>query len=450
MKNPFPEAAPHDLPSPAAAAAAAAANRRVNDIEYLTSEEVLQVLGIKKASLYTYVSRGMVRTIKRPGQKKANLYLKSDVDRLRSRFSNRHGVPVVSHSLRYGEPVVQSWICEISAAGPRYRGYLASDLVRDERSFEFVAELVWSGLPRLRDSPWPCVASPTVWLAHEQMSEQNNRSVLSLLARTALGMTSLELQSAETAHLDARSAGIRLIQAFTGTAGWLGPGKAYAPQLGEEYTAQVLMRGLGLPASPADPSCLTLMNAALVLSADHELSAPTFVARICASTGADLHACVIAALMAQSGPMQLGGMTDLEFLLQADAARFSGHTTPGHSALLSMKDIPCFGHPLYDRDPRANVLLELTRACALLTNDGRALLETVDHLGQNSGRHPNLFAARVIMARALGLPAGTAALINTVGRTAGWVAHAVEQRLAGAMLRPRAQYMGKQHPRAGF
>ena len=74
----------------------------------------------------------------------------------------------------------------------------------------------------------------------------------------------------------------------------------------------------------------------------------------------------------------------------------------------------------------------------------------MDRLGQNSGRHPNLFAALVIMARALGLPAGTAALINTVGRTAGWVAHAVEQRLAGAMLRPRAKYMGKQHPRTGF
>jgi citrate synthase len=130
------------------------------------------------------------------------------------------------------------------------------------------------------------------------------------------------------------------------------------------------------------------------------------VARICASTGADLHACVIAALMAQSGPMQIGGATDLEFLLQTDAAKFSGHTKPGHSALLLMKDIPCFGHPLYARDPRADLLLELTRACALLT--------------------------------------------NTVGRTAGWVAHAVEQRLAGAMLRPRAQYMGKQHPRTGF
>lgn len=450
MENPFPEAAPDDLTS-----AAAAANRKVNDIEYLTSEEVLQVLGIKKASLYTYVSRGMVRTIKRPGQKKANLYLKSDVDRLRSRFSNRDGGPVVSHSLRYGEPVVQSWICEISASGPRYRGHLASDLVRDERSFEFVAELVWSGLPKLRDIPWPCALSPSPsasredWPAGAQLPEQNSRSVLSLLARTALDMTSLELQSAEIAHLDARSAGIRLIQAFAGTAGWLGPGKANAPPQGDEYTAQVLMRGLGLPAAPADPSCLTLMNAALVLSADHELSAPTFAARICASTGADLHACVIAALMAQSGPMQIGGATDLEFLLQADGRGSAGQEAPGHSALLAIKDLPCFGHPLYNRDPRADVLLELTRACALLTDEGRALLETVDRLGRDGGRHPNLFAALVIMARALGLPAGTAALINTVGRTAGWVAHAVEQRLAGAMLRPRAQYMGKQHPRTG-
>jgi hypothetical protein len=80
-------------------------DRRVNDVDYLTSEEVMHALGIKKASLYTYVSRGLVRTIKQPGQKKANLYLKADVDALRTRIGDGAGGATISHSLRYGDPV---------------------------------------------------------------------------------------------------------------------------------------------------------------------------------------------------------------------------------------------------------------------------------------------------------------------------------------------------------
>ena len=57
------------------------------------------------------------------------------------------------------------------------------------------------------------------------------------------------------------------------------------------------------------------IDAALVMSAEHELSAPTFAARICASTGADLHACVATAMLTQSGPMQVGGAVEVEALI---------------------------------------------------------------------------------------------------------------------------------------
>lgn len=413
-------------------------DRRVNDVDYLSSDEVMKALGIKKASLYTYVSRGLVRTIKQPGQKKANLYLKADVDALRTRVGDGAGGPTISHSLRYGDPVVQSWICDITPAGPRYRGHLALDLVKARRSFEYVAELIWGGLPRLRDSAWVLEAgAPGIeGIARVGgLRDHGWESATRLLVRTALAMTSLERPASETAYLG-RTAGIRLIQAFAATAGCLGPRSAPEPLRDGEHVAALLLRGLG--AAGDDPSAVDVINTALVLSADHELSAPTFVARICASTGVDLYACVVAALMAHCGPMQMGGAADLEDLLQGGDL----------SALVSSQDAPCFGHPLYVTDPRAEALLGVTARCTSVTGAGRRLLEAIETLRAETGRYPNLFGALVIMARALGLPPGGASLINTVGRTAGWIAHAVEQRHAGAMLRPRARYMGEQSPSA--
>lgn len=414
---------PTDSPSPAPSA-----SRRVNDIEYLTSDDVMRALGIRKATLYTYVSRGLVRTIKQPGQKKANLYLKVDVDRLRTRVEDSEVGPVISRSLRYGEPVVQSWICDITPAGPRYRGQPALGLVGARRSFEYVAELIWSGLPRLGDSPWP----PPAAAALDELprhSQEAGPSVTALLTRIALGMTSLERASGDTAYLDGRTAGIRLIQLFAAAAGCLGPAGSPVRSDTPTHVAPLILQGLG---GPADPSCIELMNTALVLSADHELSAPTFVARICASTGVDLYACVIAALMAHSGPMQVGGATDLETLLLGEKDL---------SSVLA-GDVPCFDHPLYVVDPRAEALLDALGRCPAVGALGQALLDAIQAHRAQSGRFPNLFGALVIIERALSLPRGSAVLIHTVGRTAGWIAHAVEQRHAGAMLRPRAKYMG--------
>lgn len=428
---------------PSAAGSASGAeppDRRVNDVDYLTSEEVMKVLSIKKASLYTYVSRGLVRTIKQPGQKKANLYLKADVDALRTRVGDGAGGSTISHSLRYGDPVVQSWICDITRAGPRYRGHLALDLVKQRRSFEYVAELIWGGLPRLRDSAWPLEPGVTAGdgLARAAgAAGQSHESVARLLARTALAMSSLERPSSETAYLG-RSAGIRLIQAFAAIAGCLGPRGLWEPARDQEHVAALLLRGFGATAD--DPSALDAINAALVLNADHELSAPTFVARICASTGVDLYACVVAALMAHCGPMQMGGAADLEDLLLA------GDIAP----LAASQDAPCFGHPLYTTDPRAEALLAVTARCASVTASGRRLLEAIETMRAETDRYPNLFGALVVMVRALGLPPGAASLVNAVGRTAGWIAHAVEQRHAGAMLRPRARYMGEQGPSASY
>ncbi len=131
--------------------------------ELLTAQEASDLLGIKLASLYTYVSRGLLRPVRHP-HRKENRYQRGDVECLKVRSSARQGHgAVAANAMRWGQPVMDTGISEISDEGPRYRGHLASDLVRHPGVFENVAELLWTGV--LTDSPhaWSVEAPTWTW-----------------------------------------------------------------------------------------------------------------------------------------------------------------------------------------------------------------------------------------------------------------------------------------------
>jgi citrate synthase len=193
----------------------------------------------------------------------------------------------------------------------------------------------------------------------------------------------------------------------------------------------------------AGPTEQRLVDAALVLSADHELNASTFTARIAAGTGADLAACFVAALATLSGPRH-GGACDRVDALFADADR-SDPAEAVRARVERGEPIPGFERGAYDgEDPRSAPLLERARQAnpsALEVPD--AILREVAHLG---GQAPSVDLALSAAARALGLPRGGGALLFALGRTAGWAAHVFEQRAAGTSIRPRARYVGIHGP----
>jgi citrate synthase len=184
-----------------------------------------------------------------------------------------------------------------------------------------------------------------------------------------------------------------------------------------------------------DEAGADLARMALVLCADHELNASSFTARCVASTGASLRAAVIGGLAALSGGRH-GGVTarvesfwrgldrgnPLEQLRRRLAA---GETLPG------------FGHPLYpEGDVRADVLL------ARILPAFPAARALVNAAGQLTGQSPNIDFALVTLRRFLKLPEGSAFGLFALGRSVGWIAHAVEQRETGQLIRPRAVYTG--------
>lgn len=125
-------------------AAASSPPERIVHSDYVSSAEALAVLAVKPQTLYSYVSRGMIRRICVDG--KTSLYSREDVRRLKARSSARSGHGAVAGgALQWGEPVLVTGITEIMENGPRYRDYLALDLAREGYSYKSVAEYLWTG-----------------------------------------------------------------------------------------------------------------------------------------------------------------------------------------------------------------------------------------------------------------------------------------------------------------
>jgi citrate synthase len=217
--------------------------------------------------------------------------------------------------------------------------------------------------------------------------------------------------------------------------------KRAAPAARANSVAESVTVALGAP-----ERAVFAVERALVLCADHELNASTFAARVVASTGADLYACVAAALAAMTGPLHGGASDRVEALVDevAEPKRAYDVVT---ARTVRGEAIPGFGHRLYpDGDPRVPPLLEAARDVAKKSRSLATVLSIAEAMKRARRELPNVDFGLVALARALGLPKGSAAALFALGRTAGWVAHALEQREAGYLLRPRAEYVGEPGP----
>jgi citrate synthase len=184
---------------------------------------------------------------------------------------------------------------------------------------------------------------------------------------------------------------------------------------------------------------LRALNGALVLLADHELAASTFAARVAASTRADPYAVVLAGLGALAGPLHGRAGRHSRRLLEAAAAE--GPAAALADALATYGLYPGFGHPLYPHgDPRAVGLLDLVRSAV-----GPDAMAAADDLAmtvrRRAGVEPNIDFALAVLTAAADMRADAAEVVFTVARTAGWLAHAMEEYTAPPLrFRARAVY----------
>lgn len=396
---------------------------------YLSARHAAEFLDVKVATIYAYASRGMVRTMK---DGRGRQYAADDLTRLKARHDARSGHgPVAAGALRWGEPVLESSITHIEPTGPAYRGVPAVELASAGVSFEEVAELLWVG--RLSEAkPFPAGKLPG-----RLPSVPKGATRFAALSMAVASLAAADPHGFAGTPADALAPARALLRRLAAALA-LGerPGQV-APALAAPSIAAAAALALGLRRRADIPA----IDKALVLVADHELNASTFAARIAASAGADLYACVAAGLATASGPRHGAASARVETLVETTGKPENARKLVAER-IRRGEEIPGFGHPLYPAgDPRAVPLLELARRH---TSDRRvATLLALIKAMRDAGREaPNIDVGIVALTLSLRLPPGSASGLFVLGRSAGWIAHALEQRASGVLLRPRARYIG--------
>lgn len=404
---------------------------------YLTADEAVAVLNISKSTLYSYVSRGLIRSEETAGKSRARRYLSEDIEALRRRKEmRRNPARAAETAMHFGAPVLESAITLIDDNSLYYRGRDVCELVR-AHSFEEVASLLWTG--ELTSTPFQAAVEDT-----ESASALRIRALRAALSERhpplkPLEMFRIVLPAVETDDLAAYNlapsavarTGARIlhhmVQIVTACAA---PGPI-AARLAHAW-------------APDDPHAARLLDAALILCADHELNVSAFTARCVASSGSNPYAAVTAGLSALQG-VRHGGATE-----SVDALLHEAATDPAAAIVNRLKRgerIPGFGHPLYPNgDPRARLLIERVRRAYPESAEFQLAAEIAAETQRHIQMQPNIDFALVTLARSAALPPGAALTLFALGRTAGWIGHAIEQYASDQIIRPRARYVGEQPP----
>jgi citrate synthase len=397
--------------------------------EWMSSREAARRLGVSAATLYAYVSRGLLRSEAVDGRRERR-YRADDIVRLkRRRDVGRKAESIANHALDFGTPVLESALTLIEDGRLYYRGLDAATLARTT-SLEEIAHLLWEcdAKPFAADNiPPMTTALRRAWLAAATLSPVDRCLVL-LPAAAALDHPSWVED--RTAMLET---GVRTLRLLTAAVTARPPS---ALPVHEQLAAAWRVPNHLAP----------VLRAVLVLLADHEFNASAFAARVVASTGANLYGATIAGLAALNGPRH-GGATRRVAALFDDVKRATDLDAELARLLRSRVYIPGFGHPLYpDGDIRADTLFVLLRErtpdsaeLAFAERLAAAVERVID-------RKANVDFTTVAVERVLGLPKDSALALFLLGRTVGWIAHALEQAAHGALIRPRARYTG---PRPG-
>jgi citrate synthase len=407
----------------------------------LTTSQAAKRLGVKPETLYAYVSRGLLTSRPSGESRRGSVYSRTEVERLagRVRRGGRAGAL---------EVLVDSGLTLLDPDGHLYyRGWDATDAAR-VASYERVAEWLWTGFDRQEPPAWQCAPEA---LEAARASTAN-------LAESAGPVDRMRVACAAVATTDpfrndrrpdavagvGRSLTAALVESLPnqGGAGRRGPAALLLPDrstLRDSIAARLWPKLTARRSSSAD---IGVLNTALVLLADHELAASTLAARVAASTWADPYLVVQTGLAVVGGPLH-GASSEATRSLFAKI----GDGTPAAEAIGSLlrtgSAVPGLGHAVYrSSDPRAVALLDALCRARPPAKAWKAVTQVLEVTAERGLAFPNVDLALGAVCYCLNLSQGAGEAIFSVARTAGWLAHAIEEYPHRLRFRPRAVYTG--------
>jgi citrate synthase len=392
---------------------------------WITTTEAAQRLGVKRATLYAYVSRGLLRSERRPGQQES-LFDRAQVDALAS--SAR--ATTTGHSvLRFR--TVATTVSSQADGVLRYRGVPLDEVV-DVDSVERAGALVLGSVPphdlvtsNGRPAPAP---APTLLPGLAAVVDALPR--LPLERRVPVAVQLLAASDPFAGDTDperVRAAAAALVPAAVSLAapskGRGGRGRSGGPApRGPRGLDRLVLAAVG--GDPDDSAAADLVRVLLVSLLDHGLTASTVAARVAASTRAGLHDCLQAAYAAMAGPLHGAAPVAAHRLL---AVRGDPATAVAQ-ALRDHGSVPGFGHFLYpEGDPRAALVLECVWRLEGTADLRRRVREVARLVAERTGAPPNIDLASAAALHALGLPAAAGEVVFQVARSFGVAAHVVEE-----------------------
>jgi citrate synthase len=418
--------------------------------EFLSAAQAARRLGVKPATLYAYVSRGVLSRDKATDGR-ASLFDAEEVERLARRGRPRRPAGAA-------DITVESAITEIAGDRLRYRGHDVTVLAVS-RSFEDVAELLWTGEFRpahvAQTGPWRATAAA---VAAGRAAQAALPAGTLPLERFSVIVPAMAATDPLRLHLDPPAVCAAGRSIIAGMVDCL-PAQAAAAQAAT--TPAVTTPAVAAPVDAApdlpvaerlwsrlcdrrpSPALRRALSAALVLLADHELAASTLAARVAASVRADPYAVVATGMGAMSGALHGGASLGAEALLAAASSPEDVPRVVGE-LLRRGEKVPGFGHFVYrSGDPRATLLLDLVRRAAPKSAQLAVAEAVLAEVRGKSLPAPNIDFAIATMARVAGMIRGSGEAVFAVARTAGWIAHALEAYAGPGPLRPRAVYTGR-------
>jgi citrate synthase len=388
---------------------------------YLSAREASAELAISPATLYAYVSRGLIRSEPSPDSR-SHRYRAEDVRALKERRAPPPE-PKGFRSFDAELPVLDSAISTITEAGPIYRGVNCVELAEKD-TLEHAATLLWDVTAI---DPFAAENLPVVSEDMRAIAGSARRGAPIDRAIAVLALAASADPAAFNRAPDGRALlGGRIIRLVVAT------------MLGTEPSAAPLHLQIARAWAPEHKHAPDLIRRALVLLADHELNASTFTVRCAASTGLNLYDSLIAGLVALKGPKHGGAGVLASQLVKTLIDRDVAPMIRERVAL--GERFAGFGHGIYRRgDPRAiSLLAALTRAGA----PRKFTREVPERIAEATGEFVNIDYALAVLAHSLKLPMGSELALFAMARSVGWIAHACEQLQYGRLIRPRARYVG--------
>jgi citrate synthase len=455
------------------------------ETDWISAPEAARRLGIKQATLYSYVSRGVLTRRRASGGRsgaraggvagaKGSLFDPAEVEELARRGRPRRPPGLTGL-------VIESGVTEIADNQLWFRGLDALDLARDW-DFEEVCELLWD----VRPDPGPAGTGPAgldparpgsagpdagEWQATPAALAAGRAAQAALppgtfpLERLQVIVPALAAADPLRLQFDPPAVAAAGRAIIAGLVDCLPPAAAttanqptptWPPDRQASAGTADHQIAAGIPARlwprlcPNDPppGLLDALRAALVLLADHELAASTLAARVAASVRADPYAVVATGLGAVGGALHGGASLGAETMLAA-AQDAAGVPRVVGDLLRRGERVPGFGHFVYrGGDPRAGLLLAMVRS-AVPASPRLAVVDSVlAEMHRRALPEPNIDFALAVLASCAGMIRGAGEVIFAVARTAGWLAHALEEYTARTPLRPRAVYTGPAHRQA--